>query len=55
MKIGNAGGLEIQWNGKSIGPVGPRGQVRTVRFTRQDFQVLSPQDLDAQSTARDDL
>lgn len=44
LKIGNAGGLAIQWNGKSIGPVGPRGQVRTVRFTHQDFHVLSTED-----------
>jgi hypothetical protein len=44
MKIGNAGGVDIQWNGKSIGPIGPRGQVRTVRFTRQDFRVISPED-----------
>ncbi len=44
MKIGNAGGVDIQWNGKSIGPIGPRGQVRTVRFTRQDFHVISPED-----------
>jgi len=44
MKIGNAGGVAIQWNGKSIGTIGPRGQVRTIRFTRQDFHVLSPED-----------
>jgi cytoskeletal protein RodZ len=40
VRIGNAGGLEIQWNGKSIGPVGPRGQVRVVVFTPENFQVL---------------
>jgi cytoskeleton protein RodZ len=55
MKIGNAGGVDIQWNGKSIGPIGPRGQVRTVRFTRQDFHVLSPEDLAPPQPARDDL
>ncbi len=42
LRIGNAGGLEIQWNGKSIGPVGPRGQVRVVVFTPENFQILSP-------------
>jgi hypothetical protein len=47
MKIGNAGGVDIQWNGKSIGTIGPRGQVRTVRFTRQDFHVISPDDQQA--------
>jgi cytoskeletal protein RodZ len=41
MKVGNAGGVDIQWNGKSIGPIGPRGQVRTVRFTREHFHILS--------------
>ena len=55
MKIGNAGGVDIQWNGKSIGPIGPRGQVRTVRFTRQDFHVLSPADEETAAAARDDL
>ena len=49
MKIGNAGGVAIQLNGKAIGPIGPRGQVRTVRFTRQDFHVLSPEDLQPSS------
>jgi len=40
LRIGNAGGLEIQWNGKAIGPVGPRGQVRVVVFTPDGFQIL---------------
>lgn len=42
VRIGNAGGLEIRWNGKPIGPVGPRGQVRVVLFTPENFQVLPP-------------
>ena len=42
VRIGNAGGLEIQWNGKTIGPVGPRGQVRVVVFTPENFQILPP-------------
>lgn len=42
VRIGNAGGLEIRWNGKPIGPVGPRGQVRVVLFTPDNFQVLGP-------------
>ena len=46
MKIGNAGGVDVQWNGKSIGPIGARGQVRTVRFTREDFQILEPESPD---------
>jgi cytoskeleton protein RodZ len=42
MKVGNAGGIEVRWNGKSIGPIGPRGQVRTVRFTPDNFQIIAP-------------
>jgi cytoskeletal protein RodZ len=42
MKVGNAGGLAVMWNGKPIGPIGPRGQVRTVRFTTENFEILSP-------------
>jgi transcriptional regulator with XRE-family HTH domain len=42
MKVGNAGGIEVLWNGKPIGPIGPRGQVREVLFTPDNFQILSP-------------
>ncbi len=39
LRVGNAGGLEIIWNGKSIGPIGERGQVKTVLFTPETFQI----------------
>jgi cytoskeleton protein RodZ len=42
IKVGNAGGLEVLWNGKPIGPIGPRGQVRTVLITPENFQILEP-------------
>lgn len=42
MKVGNAGGIEVRWNGKAIGPIGPRGQVRTVMFTPQNFEIMEP-------------
>jgi cytoskeleton protein RodZ len=42
MKVGNAGGIEVRWNGKAIGPIGPRGQVRTVMFTPQNFEIIQP-------------
>ncbi len=42
MKVGNAGGLEVLWNGKPIGPIGPRGEVRVVLFTPENFQILQP-------------
>jgi cytoskeleton protein RodZ len=42
MKVGNAGGLDVRWNGKPIGPIGPRGQVRVLLFTPENFQILQP-------------
>ena len=39
---GNAGGLEIRVNGKAIGSIGPKGQVRTVVFSGGSFQVAPP-------------
>src|SRR5258706_2078360 len=42
LKVGNAAGLDVRWNGKSIGPIGPRGQVRVVLFTPENFQILAP-------------
>jgi len=42
MKVGNAGGLEVRWNGKSIGPIGPRGQVRELLFTPENFRIIQP-------------
>lgn len=40
---GNAGGLAVRFNGSDIGNVGPRGQVRTVEFTRDAFKIVEPQ------------
>jgi cytoskeleton protein RodZ len=31
--VGNAGGLAVTFNGKPVGPLGPRGQVRVVQAT----------------------
>jgi hypothetical protein len=42
MKVGNAGGLDVRWNGKAIGPIGGRGQVRVVLFTPEGYQILPP-------------
>jgi cytoskeleton protein RodZ len=41
VRVGNAAGLDVSWNGKQIGPLGGRGQVLTVRFTPDDFQILT--------------
>jgi cytoskeleton protein RodZ len=43
MKVGNAGGIEVQWNGKPVGPLGASGEVRTVVLTPDDAQILEPQ------------
>jgi cytoskeleton protein RodZ len=40
IRTGNAGGLSFTFNGKEIGVLGPRGQIRTVVFTRDNYQVL---------------
>jgi cytoskeleton protein RodZ len=40
LKVGNAGGVEVEWNGQAIGPIGPRGQVRVVVFTPENFEIL---------------
>jgi cytoskeleton protein RodZ len=37
---GNAGGLAASFNGKSIGPVGPKGQLRVIEFTPQGHKIL---------------
>jgi hypothetical protein len=40
IRTGNAGGLTFTFNGKEIGVLGPRGQVRTVVFTKDNYKVL---------------
>ncbi len=39
--VGNAGGLMITLNGKPIGTIGSRGQVRVVEITQAGFQIVS--------------
>lgn len=41
LKVGNAGGLNIQWNGREIGPLGESGEVRVVVFTPEGFRILN--------------
>jgi cytoskeleton protein RodZ len=40
LRAGNAGGLTIRTNGKSLGPLGPHGAVREVEFKNGDFKVI---------------
>jgi len=42
LRLGNAGGVTILLNGKPIGPVGPKGQIRTVQLTPGGFQIVPP-------------
>jgi cytoskeleton protein RodZ len=40
LRLGNAGGVTILLNGKPVGPVGPKGQPRTIQFTSGGFQIV---------------
>jgi hypothetical protein len=40
VRLGNAGGVEITANGKSLGRVGEKGQVKTIEFTRAGFRMV---------------
>ncbi|MBV9760587.1 MAG: DUF4115 domain-containing protein [Acidobacteriaceae bacterium] len=40
IRTGNAGGLTVVFNGRAIGSLGPRGQVRTVVFTRSGYETF---------------
>jgi cytoskeletal protein RodZ len=42
LRIGNAGGLAISLNGKSIPAVGPKGQVRIVQLSRDGAVQVEP-------------
>lgn len=42
LRAGNAAGIEVIWNGKPVGPIGPEGQVRNMEFTPEGFKVLAP-------------
>lgn len=43
LRTGNAGGLTVIFNGRELGPLGQRGQVRTVLFTRDEYEILQPE------------
>jgi transcriptional regulator with XRE-family HTH domain len=42
IRTGNAGGLTVTFNGRQLGVLGDRGQVRTVLFTRDQYEILQP-------------
>lgn len=42
LRVGDPAALEVTWNGKAVGEIGPRGQPRTVQFTPEAFKILTP-------------
>lgn len=42
IKVGNAGGLDLFWNGKTLGPLGPTGQTRHVLLTPESYSITAP-------------
>jgi cytoskeleton protein RodZ len=43
LRTGNAGGLQVRLNGKPLGPLGPHGKVREVRFHDGAFTITAPE------------
>jgi cytoskeleton protein RodZ len=41
LRLGNAGGATLTFNGKPVPSVGPKGQIRTVQFTSAGVQIVS--------------
>jgi cytoskeleton protein RodZ len=42
IRTGNAGSLQITVDGKSVGPIGPKGQIRVVEVTPKGVQIEVP-------------
>ncbi len=42
VRTGNAGGINVVFNGREIGRLGSRGEVMTVLFTPTDYEILLP-------------
>jgi len=42
MKVGNAGGVLLAFNGEDATPVGPRGHVRSLEVTAQGIEIMQP-------------
>jgi cytoskeleton protein RodZ len=40
LRFGNAGGVSVTLNGKKLGTLGPKGQIRTFQFTSGGFQIV---------------
>jgi hypothetical protein len=42
LRVGNAGGLSVTLNGKPVGPIGPRGQIRELELTPGGADIRLP-------------
>ena len=42
IRVGNAAGLDVKWNGKAVGRLGDSKQVRTILFTDKNFEIMQP-------------
>ncbi len=42
IKFGDPAAVQVTWNGKEVGEIGPQGKPRTVQFTPDAFRVLTP-------------
>jgi cytoskeleton protein RodZ len=42
VRLGSAGAAELEWNGQSVPPTGPKGQVRTLDFTPGEWVLVPP-------------
>ena len=42
MVVGNAAGIAVRKGGRDIGPIGPRGQVRTLNITADSVEIVPP-------------
>lgn len=51
---GNAGGLEIAFNGKPLGAMGPPGHIRVIEFTPSDHRILERKPPPASEPAPDE-
>src|SRR5579864_2844268 len=43
LRVGNAAGLSVRFNGNPIGAIGPHGAVREVRFKDGDYKIVAVQ------------
>ncbi|MGD0616270.1 MAG: RodZ domain-containing protein [Bryobacteraceae bacterium] len=46
VRIGNAGGVQIEWNGRQLGNLGKRGEIRDVLFTKDGYKVIEKEPSD---------